>query len=993
MAVTDRTSGLLTSAAIKVPVACATTGAITLSGLQTIDGVSVTEGMRVLVKNQGLGVENGIYVATTGDWVRSGDFNGNNDITQGTLVFVVGGSTNGATTFKLTTASPLIGITSLAFTIQTEPSSVVAGSVTFVDSRNFDLAGDGVTDDSAGFAAFVAECKAQELPGFLAPGKYKISNVTIDGAVHIVGTSGMEGYDTDKGSWIIHEDESNPALIFTGTDARGARLDSVSFYQAHPSVGSGWAPTTYPYVITVLDCFGGVQLHNLFMHGVYRGISAVNSGRTEIHGLFGQFFQNAIYLDQQYDACSIANVHHWPYYSTDLSVYAWMHTNHVTFLLGRVDSAVFSGKIFSYGGRYGFQFASTASGKATRIKVHSAQFDGIPTGIYVSSGADEVTAEFGILDCQGQDLEAWDAGAGTLAAVTGLPAIFLDAADARINIGSLRTELHGQGLVTMSNASKGNRLNIGFCRGTSYNLDGGAVAFRLGNTDPATNGGYPVNQCAIGTSLFLEGGNGAANEDASATGVLTTPSAGGASVDSLDVGGTYVVRADAPSGIEGQGLFRSTTNGSNQVLQLVAEGTDTNVDIQLIPKGTGRILDASGSELGGSGAGGAKLVSPDATQEAEIKNTAGFFVTDITQSKAAALSADGNVTGAAVAGKSIWEQSDGSTTYDLKNYIDKEIAANVASAGDTLTSADTTVTAVINDDGGLYVTDTGTSKAARVVADGNIDGGAGGQWVESSGTPTTDLKNYLDKKFAAAGGGGGASIVSGANEATIGSGGVSVTNGSRTAVFQNDGNISGAEAFTNASNGGLGGTGTVTSYIEARIAAYWSANIGSASVNYATSAGSASSATTATNATYLGGGTGIANVGGALGVSSARYQTDGNVQGSAWNTWSGYLYNAVVTSSDQAVKRNVKPLNLGLNMVAAIEPKSYQFRAPAKLGDHEQVHFGFIAQDIEQYAPNLIGKHAMGGHKTLDYLGLIAVLWSAVQELNQKIDDMKKDAA
>src|SRR5262245_1369442 len=52
-----------------------TTTNITLSGLQTIDGVSVASGNRVLVKNQTSPQSNGIYIAAAGAWSRSTDAN------------------------------------------------------------------------------------------------------------------------------------------------------------------------------------------------------------------------------------------------------------------------------------------------------------------------------------------------------------------------------------------------------------------------------------------------------------------------------------------------------------------------------------------------------------------------------------------------------------------------------------------------------------------------------------------------------------------------------------------------------------------------------------------------------------------------------------------------------------------------------------------------------------------------------------------------------
>jgi hypothetical protein len=57
----------------KAPVRAATTANITLSGAQTIDTVSIVAGNRVLVKNQTLPEQNGIYVAAAGAWSRAAD--------------------------------------------------------------------------------------------------------------------------------------------------------------------------------------------------------------------------------------------------------------------------------------------------------------------------------------------------------------------------------------------------------------------------------------------------------------------------------------------------------------------------------------------------------------------------------------------------------------------------------------------------------------------------------------------------------------------------------------------------------------------------------------------------------------------------------------------------------------------------------------------------------------------------------------------------------
>ncbi len=130
---TDRRIGLTGDKAIKVPCKCATTANITLSGEQTIDGVT-TSASRVLVKNQTTTTENGIYDSDSGTWTRALDADGNADWTAGTLVFVVSGTANGAGLFEQTTTGTItIGTSSLAFT---KIATLDAGAVTQANVQN-----------------------------------------------------------------------------------------------------------------------------------------------------------------------------------------------------------------------------------------------------------------------------------------------------------------------------------------------------------------------------------------------------------------------------------------------------------------------------------------------------------------------------------------------------------------------------------------------------------------------------------------------------------------------------------------------------------------------------------------------------------------------------------------------------------------------------------------------------------------------------------------
>ncbi|TIP43670.1 hypothetical protein [Mesorhizobium sp.] len=128
--------GLSSSTAVKGPCSVATTANITLSGVQTIDGVAVATSDRVLVKDQTAASENGIYVADTGPWRRSKDFNKTRDIRKGTMAVVAGG-TVGSGLWQITTADPIsVGTSNIAFQLVNPDSSTfvtLAGTQTLTN--------------------------------------------------------------------------------------------------------------------------------------------------------------------------------------------------------------------------------------------------------------------------------------------------------------------------------------------------------------------------------------------------------------------------------------------------------------------------------------------------------------------------------------------------------------------------------------------------------------------------------------------------------------------------------------------------------------------------------------------------------------------------------------------------------------------------------------------------------------------------------------------
>lgn len=128
--VNQLTTAVLTLAAsdFKRSVLVATTGPIALSGLQNIDGVAVTAGVRVLVKNQANAAQNWIYVVSAGAWTRAQDANDSVECTPGHLIGVQSGTANASTIWQLAnTAAPVLGTTALTFTLALGKTGVAAG--------------------------------------------------------------------------------------------------------------------------------------------------------------------------------------------------------------------------------------------------------------------------------------------------------------------------------------------------------------------------------------------------------------------------------------------------------------------------------------------------------------------------------------------------------------------------------------------------------------------------------------------------------------------------------------------------------------------------------------------------------------------------------------------------------------------------------------------------------------------------------------------------
>ena len=134
---------------LKASTRAATTENINLSGGQTIDGVAVVTGDRVLVKDQTDASQNGIYdVDESGAWTRSEDADGDSgEVTTGMFTFVEEGTIGGQHGFVLSTPDPIVvDTTELTFVQFSGAGQITAGNGISINGNEISVSSDVLAD-------------------------------------------------------------------------------------------------------------------------------------------------------------------------------------------------------------------------------------------------------------------------------------------------------------------------------------------------------------------------------------------------------------------------------------------------------------------------------------------------------------------------------------------------------------------------------------------------------------------------------------------------------------------------------------------------------------------------------------------------------------------------------------------------------------------------------------------------------------------------------
>ena len=293
-----------TNSGVTTVKAASSANIVTLAGSQTIDGVVLAQGDLVLVKNQQVASQNGIYVVNaSGAWARNSDYNEYNEFITGQTIHVNQGLVNAKSSWMLTSdAVPLVGVSPIEYQQIANSGTVTLRSVHVATSQNITLSGlqivDGLSVSLGDRVLVKSQTDASENGIYVASSGFwtRASDLTASDITQQGNNVFVEdGNYNRQSSWTVYSPSVGGAVSVTSSmdriqDWQGAGTDTLRVLPngeaAIEGVGSG---SGLSYTASILATNGLNDLVDLRTNVTNEGKITVlaGPGNDTVHGSAG----------------------------------------------------------------------------------------------------------------------------------------------------------------------------------------------------------------------------------------------------------------------------------------------------------------------------------------------------------------------------------------------------------------------------------------------------------------------------------------------------------------------------------------------------------------------------------------------------------------------------------------------------------------------------------------------------------------------------------